>query len=66
MAKKRAPKMPATIEKATEKPVRLMLGEDDHERLERQAKRLGLSKAAYARMALMKTIEGDERTEGRS
>lgn len=65
MAKKRGQKVPATAEKGTDKPVRLVLGEDDHERLERQAKRLGLSKAAYARMALMRAIENDERTEDR-
>jgi hypothetical protein len=42
------------------KPVRLDLGLDDHERIERSARRLGLSKSAYVRMALFERLEADE------
>ena len=58
MAKKATKKM--TDEKVT-KPVRLDLTIEDHERLGQQADRYGLSKAAYARMALFERMEADER-----
>jgi hypothetical protein len=62
MAKKKAaPKMTtASVERET-KPVRLDLSLDDHERIERSAKRFGLSKSAYVRQSLFKQLEADER-----
>jgi hypothetical protein len=44
--------------------VRLDLSAGDHERLERCAGERGLSKAAYARQAVLARIKADER-EGR-
>lgn len=43
------------------KPVRLDLSLADHERIERSAKRFGLSKSAYVRQALFERLEADER-----
>lgn len=47
------------VDKAT-KPVRLDLTLEDHERLERLAKRHGLSKTSYVRLALFGRMEQDE------
>jgi hypothetical protein len=65
MAKKRAPRMPATkaAPKRVGKPVRLDLSDELHERIKRQAGRLGLTKASYARMALMRQLQADEEGE---
>jgi hypothetical protein len=66
MAKKKAPpKMSATAEERDTKPVRLDLSLADHERIERSAKRFGLSKSAYVRQALFRQLEADERDEGK-
>jgi hypothetical protein len=43
-------------------PVRLDLSPDDHKRLERAAKRIGLKKASFARFSVLnmvKTVEGE-------
>jgi T5orf172 domain len=42
------------------RPVRLDLAEADHNRLENQARKLGLSKSSYARMAVLERIKIDE------
>jgi hypothetical protein len=66
MARKRAPKAVATREVRevrTGRPVRLDLSEADHERLEHQAKKRGLNKAAFARMAVLDRLRQEE-TEG--
>jgi hypothetical protein len=47
------------VERAT-RPVRLDLTIEDHERLERCAKRYGISKSSYVRMKLFKGMESDE------
>jgi hypothetical protein len=60
MAKKKAPKVNAIAEERETKPVRLDLGLADHERIERSARRFGLSKSAYVRMALFRQLEADE------
>jgi predicted DNA-binding protein len=60
MAKKRATKMQTTQDEKTTRPVRLDLAIEDHERLERCAKRLGLSKSSYVRLALFERMEADE------
>jgi hypothetical protein len=60
MARKQAKKVQATQPIRTGRPVRLDLTDEDHERLERQAKRRGLSKASYARMAVLERLEADE------
>jgi hypothetical protein len=62
MAKRKAaPKVtPAATEERSTKPVRLDLGLEDHKRIERNAKRFGLSKSAYVRQALFKQLEADE------
>jgi hypothetical protein len=61
MAKKKAaPKVDAVAESRETKPVRLDLSLADHERIERAAKRFGLSKSAYVRMALFERLESDE------
>lgn len=63
MAKKRAPKVNATLE-MKKTPVRLDLDATDHERLERWAKRYGLNKSSYVRMALFERMESEEKREG--
>jgi hypothetical protein len=63
MAKKRTPKMQTTQDEKTQMAVRLELPIGDYQRLERQAKALGLTKASYARMAVMKSLKADEEKE---
>ncbi len=65
MARKRAPKVPAIQEEKAQMAVRLELPIADYRRLERQARKLGLTKASYARMAVMKTITADEEEGGK-
>jgi hypothetical protein len=61
MAKKRAVKrMNAVAGERVTKPVRLDLSLEDHERLERLARRFGLSKTAYVRLKLFSGMEADE------
>lgn len=61
MAKRKAdPKVQAVADETVTKPIRLDLSLADHERIERSAKRFGLSKSAYVRMALFKQLEADE------
>lgn len=63
MAKKKvALKVEAVAEEtaAETKPIRLDLPIADHERILRSAKRFGLSKSAYVRMALFRQLEADE------
>lgn len=65
MAKKKAaPKVNAVAEDRETKPVRLDLSLADHQRIERSAKRFGLSKSAYVRMALFERLEADESKGG--
>jgi hypothetical protein len=60
MAKKKASKVEAVQEERAARPVRLDLAEVDHDRLENQARKLGLSKSSYARMAVLERIKVDE------
>jgi hypothetical protein len=64
MAKKtaRTKKMtPVTVQDEKDaRPVRLDLSAADHRRLERCARERGLSKASYARMAVLELIRADE------
>lgn len=61
MAKKKAArKVNITLEEPKTKPVRLDLSIADHERIERSARRFGLSKSAYVRQALFERLEADE------
>jgi hypothetical protein len=63
MAKKAAvKKVGAVKDMTTTKPVRLDLTLADHDRLERQARRRGLNKAAYVRQALFERLEQDEKS----
>ena len=62
MARRRAPEVqasPAQQEKA-QMAVRLELPMEDYRRLERQARKLGLTRASYARMKVMQGIAADE------
>jgi hypothetical protein len=63
MARKRAKKVTTTQQERVGRPVRLDLTEEVHDRLERQASKLGLSKASYARMAVMERLQADEEKE---
>ena len=65
MVRKRAPKVPAIQEPKAQMAVRLELPIEDYRRLEHQARKLGLTKASYARMAVMKTITADEEGGGK-
>lgn len=60
MAKKRATKVEVVKVERSGKPVRLDLADPDFERLERVAKHMGLTKASYARMAVLERIRTDE------
>ena len=61
MAKKKAATKVSTVATEREtKPIRLDLPLPDHQRIERSAKRFGLSKSAYVRQALFKQLESDE------
>jgi hypothetical protein len=59
MGRKRAKKVTATGEVA--KPIRLELLPQDHERLEAQARKRGLNKAATARMVILEWLEEQEK-----
>lgn len=62
MAKRKAaPKVNTVAAERATKPIRLDLPLPDHKRIERSAKRFGLSKSAYVRQALFKQLEADER-----
>jgi predicted DNA-binding protein len=61
MPKKTGAKEVQAVEERREvKAVRLELPPEDYERLERCAKRRGLNKASYSRMAVLALIEQDE------
>jgi hypothetical protein len=60
MAKRETKKVIATREEKLVKPVRLDLTPTDHERLERQSRRRGLTMASYARMVILERLEADE------
>ena len=51
--------------KRTGKAVRLDLSAKDHDRLDRAAEGKGLSKASYARMAVLDRLKQDEDTQGK-
>lgn len=57
MAKKKAVKVPATQEPKLAKPVRLDLKSSDHERLEKQASRRGLTMASLVRMIVLRELK---------
>jgi hypothetical protein len=62
MARKKAPKVTTTKTRAGI-AVRLELKQDDFDRLQRRADAIGLTKASYARMAVMERIKADEEKE---
>jgi DNA-binding transcriptional regulator YiaG len=60
MAKKKAAKMEATQDKRQVWAVRLEFEATDHEEIERIAKMLKLSKAGFARMAVMDRVRAEK------
>jgi hypothetical protein len=66
MAKKKqeAKNLVASQEERTPKAVRLDLAPEDYARLERCARRRGLTKASFARMAVLALIEQEEKEKG--
>lgn len=61
MAKKKGAKtVQATREPRTAKPVRLDLNPSDHERLEKQARKRGLSMASFVRMVILERLDALE------
>jgi hypothetical protein len=58
--RKAAPKVSTVAEERATKPIRLDLPLADHKRIERSARRFGLSKSAYVRQALFERLEADE------
>jgi hypothetical protein len=62
--KKRASQVEAVQEPRVTSPVRLDLSAADHERLKRLAGQIGLSKSAYARMAVLERMKADETKSG--
>ncbi|MGO9816332.1 MAG: hypothetical protein ACLP53_36910 [Isosphaeraceae bacterium] len=65
MARKRAKPVQATQPVRTGRPVRLDLTEEDHQRLEKQAKKRGLNKASTARMIILAWLEEQEEGGGK-
>ena len=63
MARKRVSKVQAVQDDRVTKPIRLDMSTTDYQRLERCAKERGLTKASYARQAVLTQIRRDE-TEG--
>jgi hypothetical protein len=64
MGKQRAQKVITTQHVRAGRPVRLDLTEADHKRMERLATERGLSKASYARMAVLRQMKTDEAEGG--
>lgn len=60
MAKKAGKKMSAVQTEKETKPVRLEMNVEDYVRLDRAARRRGLSKAAYARMTILKELDQED------
>ena len=65
MARKRVTKVPAQVVQSPNvtKPIRLDMSIKDYERLERCARSKGLTKASFARMAVLamiKEVEGED------
>lgn len=60
MAKKKAVKVEAVIDPAATKPIRLELTADDHAGITEVARALKLSKAAFARMAVMDRVRAEK------
>jgi hypothetical protein len=56
MAKKRVTKVTETKEAKTEAPMRFMMPLPEYEELSRQARKVGLSKASYAKMLVMEQV----------
>jgi hypothetical protein len=65
MAKRGAKKVIATREVKTAKAVRLELPLSDYQRLEWHARKLGLNRASFARMAVLRTMDQAEEEEQR-
>lgn len=64
MAKKKVAKVNATETPRLVKPVRLDLTLSDHDRLERQARKRGLSMASFVRMIVLERLDAiDDREE---
>ncbi len=60
MAKKEVKQVNATQAEPTTKAVRLDLTMKDHARLDRQAKKRGLTKASYSRMVLLEKLDEED------
>lgn len=60
MAKKETKKMTATQDEVATKAVRLDLTATDHARLDRQARKRGLTKASYSRMIILEKLDEEE------
>jgi hypothetical protein len=58
--KKGAKTVIATHEERLTKPIRLDLTPKDHERLDRQARRRGLTMASFARMVILERLEVED------
>jgi hypothetical protein len=60
MAKKKVKTVNATQDLSQTKAVRLDLTAADHARLERQAKKRGLTKASYSRMLILEKLDQED------
>lgn len=62
MARKRAPKVAAIQEEPvqTQVPIRFEMPAEEYQELSRQARKLGLSKASYAKMLVMKAVAAEK------
>jgi hypothetical protein len=64
MGRKRPTKVTSTGQPETAKAIRLELFPQDHERLEAQARKRGLNKAATARMVILEWLDEQEAKGG--
>lgn len=60
MARKQAKKVQATVEEPKARPVRLVLPNEDVDRLEAVARARGLSNASFVRMVVLQAIKEAE------
>jgi hypothetical protein len=64
IARKQTKKVVTTHDVRTGRPVGLDSSEGDHVRLDRQANKRGLNKAAFARMAVLDRLHEEDSKEG--
>lgn len=66
MARKRVPKVPATAEPALKQwPIRFEMPDEEYQEMTKQARKIGLSKASYAKMLVMRAVAEEKERSGK-